>query len=71
MSTNPKPFDRIELALEYFYSQSFTRKDYMILHKEISTATASRDLAQAVTSGVLKVTGTKSKATYRLNKKKN
>ena len=71
LSTNPKPFDRIELALEYFYSQSFTRKDYMILHKEISTATASRDLAQAVTSGVLKVTGTKSKATYRLNKKKN
>lgn len=69
LSTNPKPYDRIELALEYFNKESFTRKDYMILHKEISTATASRDLAQAVTSGVLKITGTKSKATYRLNKK--
>lgn len=68
LSANPKPTDRIELALQYFNNQSFTRKDYMILHKEISTATASRDLAHAVISGVLNIKGTKSKATYSLNK---
>lgn len=70
LSANPKPTDRMELALEYFNTQSFTRKDYMNLHKEISTATASRDLAQAVTSDVLKIKGTKSKATYSLNRTK-
>lgn len=70
VSANPKFTDRMELAVEYFNSKSFSRKEYMILHKEISTATASRDLAQAVTSGVLKIKGTKSKATYSLNKTK-
>jgi Fic family protein len=64
ISTNPKPTDRIEFALEHFKYQSFSRKDYMVLHKGISTATASRDLAQAVLEGILKINGTKAKAKY-------
>ncbi|MBK9323811.1 MAG: Fic family protein [Bdellovibrionaceae bacterium] len=70
ISAKPKAGDRIDLAAEYFKSQSFTRKDYMNLFKEIATATASRDLAQAVASGLLKINGTKSKAVYSLSKKK-
>jgi len=70
LSAKPKATDRIALAAEHFKNQSFSRKDYMILFKEIATATASRDLAQAVESGVLSIKGTKSKATYSLNKTK-
>lgn len=64
LSSKPNSNDRIELAIENFKDLKFTRKDYMILHKEISTATASRDLAQAVKKGRLKIKGTKSKAVY-------
>ena len=70
LSAKPKADDRIDLAVEYFKSQSFTRKDYMNLFREIATATASRDLAQAVANGLLKIKGTKSKAVYSLVKKK-
>lgn len=64
LSSKPNSTDRIELAIENFQDWKFTRKDYMILHKEISTATASRDLAQGVEEGRLKIKGTKSKAVY-------
>ena len=67
VSSKPNSVDRIEVAIEYFQGRSFTRKDYMILHKEISTATASRDLAKAVDQGQLKIKGTKAKAVYVLN----
>jgi Fic family protein len=70
VSAKPKADDRIDLAADYFKSQTFTRMDYLKLFKEISMATASRDLAQAVASGLLKIKGTKSKAVYNLNKKK-
>lgn len=70
LSAKPKATDRIDLAAEYFRGQSFSRKDYMNLFKEIATATASRDLAQAVASGLLKIKGTKSKAKYSLNRVK-
>lgn len=56
--------DRIQYALEYFGKQSFSRKDYMELHKGISTASASRDLALAVSQGLLKKTGDKALAVY-------
>jgi hypothetical protein len=69
ISAKPKAGDRIDLAVEYFKSKTFTRKDYMNLFKEISSATASRDLAQGVASRLLKITGNKSQAIYRLNKK--
>jgi Fic family protein len=68
LSGKPKASDRIEMAEEQFIRLSFTRKDYMQLYKEISTATASRDLAQAVSLGILEVKGTKSKAKYRFKK---
>ena len=47
----------------------FSRKDYLSLHREISTATASRDLAQAVESGELKRVGEKALAIYQKTSK--
>lgn len=58
--------DRIEIAISHFKSRPFNRKDYLSLHKEISTATASRDLAQAVKIDRLQISGTKASATYRV-----
>jgi Fic family protein len=64
ISAKPKAGDRIDLAAENFKKQSFTRKDYMNFFKEISTATASRDLALGVAIGLLQIKGMKSKAVY-------
>ena len=53
--------------LEYFITQGkseFYRKDYMNLFKEISTATASRDLKKGVEKGLLKKRGEKTKTIY-------
>ncbi len=49
--------------------KSFTRKDYMQLFKNISPATASRDLQQAIREGWLKKTGDKNKTVYFLTSK--
>jgi len=64
-TTKPKISDRIELALEHFGSHPFSRKDYLLLHKGLSAATASRDLAKAVSEKKMKLFGTKARATYR------
>lgn len=56
--------DRVGHALEYFENRLFSRKDYMSLHKSISSATASRDLFQAVEQGLLERTGEKARARY-------
>ncbi len=56
--------DRIELALEYFENNSFSRKEYMSINRGISTATASRDLAEAVKNRLLVRSGDKTKAVY-------
>ncbi len=63
----PKPSapDRIQFALNHFKSKSFTRKDYLNLFPELSTATASRDLTKAVKENQLKISGEKSKAEYK------
>lgn len=63
-STRPKNSDRIEVAQDHFKTQYFSRKDYMNLHKDISSATASRDLALAVKEGRLKIKGSKAQAHY-------
>lgn len=55
---------RIQRAKEHFLDKSFSRKDYIQFQKTISTATASRDLAQAVKQDLLKKTGDKSLAEY-------
>jgi Fic family protein len=68
LSAKPSANDRIERAAEHFAQLNFSRKDYMFLYKEISTATASRDLAQAVLNGVLEVKGEKSRTKYRFKK---
>lgn len=57
--------------LNYFYEisepgQSFTRKDYMQVFKEISTATASRDLKTGVEQHYFQKNGDKKNTTYHL-----
>ncbi|MEM6877835.1 MAG: Fic family protein, partial [Bacteroidota bacterium] len=41
---NLKPEERISAFKEFWKKESFSRKDYQNYHKDISTATASRDL---------------------------
>ncbi len=55
---------RLETARNHFGSQPFSRKDYLALFPKLSTATASRDLKQAVDEQQLKKTGDKSQARY-------
>lgn len=53
--------------LEHFISLhkgSFTRKDYMDIFKDISGATASRDLKEGVTLNLFQKTGDKNKTIY-------
>lgn len=46
----------------------FSRKDYMTIFKDISTATASRDLKQGVELGLFEKEGDKTKTIYRIRK---
>ena len=55
--------------LEYFVSLNkteFTRKDYMDIFKDISSATASRDLKKGVELNLFKKTGERNKTTYQI-----
>lgn len=59
-----RPMDRIQ----YFYTlhqQSFTRKDYMLVHKNISATTASRDLDLGVEIGFFEKQGSYNQTNYR------
>jgi Fic family protein len=56
---------RIQAALQAFGKQSFSRKDYILLFPTLSTATASRDLATAVSAGSLRRSGDQSQARYQ------
>ncbi len=56
--------ERISAALESL-GDGFSRKDYLSFHHEISTATGSRDLAEAVEAGKLKRSGDKALAVYK------
>jgi Fic family protein len=54
--------------LEYFISLNkteFTRKDYMNIFKDISSATASRDLKKGTESNLFKKIGEKNKTVYK------
>jgi cell filamentation protein, protein adenylyltransferase len=58
-----RPMDRIR----YFYTlgrSNFSRKDYMLVHKNISMATAYRDLELAVDTGFFDRHGTNNQTTY-------
>lgn len=55
--------------ISYFLESSplqFTRKDYMATFKNISTATASRDLNKALELGLVSRKGEKNKTTYKI-----
>ena len=55
--------------LEHFITlgmKSFTRKDYMNVYKDLSSATASRDLKKGIELQMFKSTGQKNKTRYRL-----
>jgi hypothetical protein len=60
--------DRLSYFSETIDSE-FNRKDYMRVFKEISSATASRDLKYGVDQGIFEKWGDKSNTTYRIIKK--
>tara|TARA_B110000503_G_C7145000_1_gene412525 strand:+ start:2326 stop:2574 length:249 start_codon:yes stop_codon:yes gene_type:complete len=57
--------DRITYFSE-ITNDKFTRKDYMFVFKDISSATASRDLKLGVDLGVFEKDGDKKNTTYKL-----
>jgi len=59
-----KDTDRLEYFLSITTTQ-FTRKDYMNVFKDISSATASRDLKKGVELKLLKKSGEQNKTVYR------
>lgn len=59
--------DRLEFARSIFKKTAFSRKDYQIYLKNISNATASRDLKHGVKIGLLKRTGDKRTTIYVFN----
>ena len=57
--------DRIKNAHSVFGAKPFSRKDYLLIFKTISTATASRDLKEAVIQKLVKKSGDKNNTTYQ------
>lgn len=58
--------DRIDYFLSVFKENTFTRKDYLLIFKNISSATASRDLKYAVENNLIIKDGDKRTTTYRI-----
>ena len=56
---------RLSLAKQNFTRQFFSRKDYILFHKTISSATASRDLLSGVKNRILQKSGHKALTRYR------
>ena len=56
---------RLAAARQAFGAREFSRKEYMVEHRAISTATASRDLRDGVERRELAKRGTKALARYR------
>lgn len=63
-STTLTDIERIQYFKEHSTLKEFSRKDYLTTFKNISPATASRDLKKAVEMGVLKKIGDKRVARY-------
>jgi Fic family protein len=59
------PESRLQSAQQAFAGREFSRKEYMVLHTSVSTATASRDLALGVERKLLSKRGNKALARYR------
>jgi Fic family protein len=65
-SLSPKDWTiRMEEIKHTIHKELFSRKDYMNFHKDISTATASRDLKLAVDNKILTRTGDKNTTRYQ------
>lgn len=62
--------DRLELYKSIIGLDRFSRKDYLRQYKEISTATASRDLKFGVENGLLQKSGDKRMTTYQFKQLK-
>ena len=60
--------DRIDIFKNFIGAELFTRQDYLRHNKEISTATASRDLKEAVDNDIIEKTGEKRLTKYRYKK---
>jgi len=56
---------RLKLAGDHFQKRPFSRKDYLAFHKNISTATASRDLLFGVKQKILKRSGARALTRYQ------
>jgi Fic family protein len=66
-TTSPLPMDamdRLLFASRELADRWFSRKEYLSVHKDISTATASRDLLCGVEKGLLKYKGNKNQSFY-------
>ena len=58
--------DRVEYFISIFKDESFTRKDYLNIFKNISPATASRDLRKASELNLLEKSGDKRMTHYQI-----
>jgi Fic family protein len=58
--------DRISQAAVFFKNKEFSRQEYLKLFTEISTATASRDLAEAAQKKIFNISGDKRSAKYKV-----
>jgi Fic family protein len=58
---------RLNYAKNKIIKPWFARVDYMNVHKDISSASASRDLAYGVVNGILQRKGEKNQARYRFS----
>jgi Fic family protein len=64
-ATNPQ--QRLEYAKNHINTW-FARKDYILLHKDISSATASRDLAMGLEKNILLKIGSNNQVQYKFQK---
>jgi Fic family protein len=60
--------DRLINAKAHFGTREFSRKEYLELHKKISTATASRDLKVGTDQGLLSMKGDRATSKYHFNR---
>ena len=58
---------RLEKAKGFFVDRSFSRKDYMSFYKNISSATASRDLKEGIGKNLLVKMGKGNQTQYKFN----
>lgn len=61
------PQQQLEYAKNHITTW-FTRKDYILLHKDISSATASRDLAMGLEKNILLKIGSNNQMQYKFQK---